>query len=126
MIRIEFDRDDNFELLLEAIGYERITSMDMELRTFLSDITNGVFSKGIYRLTASQDMMAHLEVNPKDQSIILELHPRAKSVDASLKEITDAYFSSKNTQGVVDPDIFSSKISKQAAKGVKAWLQKYV
>ena len=126
MIRIEFDRDDNFELLLEAIGHERMTSMDMELMSFLSDITNGIFSKDIYRLAASQDMMAHLEVNPKDQSIILELHPRTKFVDDSLKKITDAYFSSKNTQGVVDPDIFSSKISKQAAKGVNAWLQKYV
>jgi lipopolysaccharide biosynthesis glycosyltransferase len=126
MIRVNLARDDNFELLLEVIGYERMVSLDMELELFLEDLEKGFFTKNEYRLAATQDMMAHLEIESESLNITLELHPRVSSVDECLAKILDAYLASKDEAGKVNPQVFSSKVSNQAAKGVDEWLRKHV
>ena len=124
MIRVPLTKEDNFELLLEVIGYERMTSMSMELDVFLADIKKGYFIQKHYRLAVSQDMMAHLEIEPETLNINLELNPRLKSVDTTLTDIVDAYFASKDSLGVASPHVFASNISAQAAQGVHKWLVK--
>ena len=110
MIRVSLTKEDNFELLIDAIGYQCMTSMKMELDVFLADLNNKIFTKKHYRLAASQDIMAHLEVESNVSGITLELKPRSKLIDSTLAEIVDAYFDSKDENGICNPQVFSSKV----------------
>ncbi len=123
MIRLQLPINENIELLLSAIGYERCTSFHLGLEAFLSDKKQGHFSKKEYLLTGTMDMQSHIKILENGNDMILVLHPRSAEVDETLQKIIDAFNISKNEQGVVNPMLFSQLISQRAAEGVDEYLQ---
>ncbi|TOD34395.1 hypothetical protein [Vibrio parahaemolyticus] len=127
MIQVELPLDDNIELLLEAIGYERQEQLNMELAEFLQYRDKGYFTRTKYRLSASADMNAHIEVALSNNDyLVLVLQPRAESVQPALERIIRAFNAARDCSGTVEPKRFSQGISKEAARGVSEYLNKNV
>ncbi|UPQ89660.1 hypothetical protein [Vibrio sinaloensis] len=127
MIQVELPIDDNIELLLEAIGYERQEQLNMELAEFLQYRDKGYFTRTKYRLSASANMNAHIEVSISDNDyLVLVLQPRAKLVQPAIERIIRAFNAARDCNGNVEPSQFTQGISKEAARGVRVYLNKNV
>ncbi|GLO62435.1 hypothetical protein MACH09_29430 [Vibrio sp. MACH09] len=127
MIQVELPLDDNIELLLEAIGHERQELLNMELAEFLQYRDKGYFTRTKYRLSASADMNAHIEVSiSNNDHLVLVLQPRTESVQSELERIVRAFNAARGCNGIVDPKKFSQGLSEEAARGVREYLNKNV
>ncbi|AXN30192.1 hypothetical protein [Vibrio coralliilyticus] len=127
MIQVELPLDDNIELLLEAIGHERQELLNMELAEFLQYRDKGYFTRTKYRLSASADMNAHIEVSiSNNDHLVLVLQPRTESAQPELERIIRAFNAARGCNGIVEPKQFSQGISEEAARGVREYLNKNV